>query len=65
MTCIEPDKIDEMWPPEIGTLRESERLFVKAFSITSAQIHVKYVKQAAENLRLVLEKLDWQDDADA
>ncbi len=61
-TCFEPDKIDELWPPEIATCRASEELYVKAFSIESGAIDVRYVKQAAENLRLVMDKLCWQEE---
>ena len=63
MNCMEPDKIDELWPPEIATCRASEELYVKAFSIESAQIDLRYVRQAAENLQMVMEKLYWQADA--
>ncbi len=61
MTCLEPDKIDELWPPEVATLMASEDLYVKAYSVAYPQIDVRYVKQAADNLRLVLEKLSPQD----
>ncbi len=60
MNCLEPDKIDELWPPEIATCRASEDLYVKAFSIEAPQIDLKYVKQAFENLGIVLDKLSWQ-----
>ncbi len=63
MSCIEPDKIDELWPPEIATCRASEDLYVKAFSIEAPQIDLKYVQQAYENLGVVLDKLYWQADA--
>ncbi len=57
MTCLEPDKIDEMWPPEIAALRASEDVYVKAYSITAPEIDLRYVIQAAETLRRVIEKL--------
>ncbi len=58
--CLEPDKIDEMWPPEIAVVRASEELYVKAFSIEAPQIDLRYVVQAAETLRLVVEQLRWK-----
>ncbi len=63
MNCIEPDKVDELWPPEIATCRASEDLYVKAFSIESPQIDLKYVKRAYENLEVVMDKLYWYADA--
>ncbi len=57
MNCLEPDKVDEMWPPEIAVCRASEELYVKAFSIEAPQIDLRYVVQAAETLRLVVERL--------
>ncbi len=62
--CLEPDKIDELWPPEIATWSASQDLYVKAFSIESSKIDLRYVRRAAETLELVIEKLDWQCDAD-
>ncbi len=62
MNCIEPDKIDELWPPEIATCRASEDLYVKAFSIEAPQIDLEYVKQAYENVGAVLDKLHWLAD---
>ncbi len=59
MNCLEPDKVDELWPPEIATCRASEDLWVKAFSIEAPQIDLKYVKQAYENLSIVMDKLYW------
>ncbi len=60
MNCLEPDRVDEMWPPEIAALRASEELYVKAYSIEAPQIDLRYVAQAAENLRLVMERLRWK-----
>ncbi len=57
MNCFEPDKVDELWPPEIATCRASEDLYVKAFSIEAPQIDMRYVKQAHENLTIVMDKL--------
>ncbi len=59
--CFEPDKLDELWPPEIAAYRASEDLFLKAFSIESAQIDLKYVRQAIENLKIIIDKLDNAD----
>ncbi len=57
MNCVEPDKIDEMWPPEVAVWRASEDLYVKAYSIGASQIDPRYVVHARETLRLVLERL--------
>jgi hypothetical protein len=62
MTCLEPDKVDELWPPEIATCRASEDLYVKAFSIEAPQIDLRYVKQALENLEIIMDKLYWNAD---
>ncbi len=62
MSCIEPDKIDELWPPEIAACRASEDLYVKAFSIEAPQIDIEYVKRAHENLGAVIDKLLWHAD---
>ncbi len=59
MSCFEPDKVDELWPPEIAACRASEDLFVKAFSIEAPQIDLKYVEQAYGNLVMVMDKLCW------
>ncbi len=58
--CLEPDKMDEMWPPEIAVCRASEELYAKAYSIEAPQIDLRYVMQAAETLRLVVERLRWK-----
>lgn len=65
MSCLEPDKIDELWPPEIAAYYASEELFVKAFSIEAPQIDLKYVRGAIDNLLVVQEKIGWLSDADA
>ncbi len=62
MTCLEPDKVDELWPPEIAVCRASEDLYAKAYSIAYPQIDIRYVKQAANNLKLVIEKLSWLEE---
>ncbi len=62
MNCLEPDKIDELWPPEIATCRASEDLYVKAFSIEAPQIDLRYVEQAFKNIGVVLDKLHWLAD---
>ena len=62
MSCLEPDKVDELWPPEIAACRASVELYVKAFTIEAPQIDLRYVKQAYENLSLVMDKLYWHAD---
>ena len=57
MSCIEPDKIDELCPPEVATWRASEDLYVKAFSLEATQIDMRYLKRAAENIGFVMDKL--------
>ncbi len=57
MSCLEPDKVDEMWPPEIAVVRASEDLYAKAYSIEAPQIDLRYVVQAATTLGLVIERL--------
>ncbi len=57
MSCLEPDRVDEMWPPEIAALRASEELYVKAYSIEAPQIDLRYVIQAVTTLGLVIERL--------
>jgi hypothetical protein len=63
VSCLEPDKIDELWPPEVATCHASEELYVKAFSIEAAQIDMKYVRRAHENLSIVMDKLYWHASA--
>ena len=62
MSCLEPDKIDELWPPEIAACRASADLYVKAFSIEAPKIDLQYVRQAYENLEIVMDKLYWHAD---
>ena len=57
MSCLEPDRMDEVWPPEIAVVRASEELYAKAYSIEAPQIDLRYVEQAAVTLGLVLERL--------
>ncbi len=63
MNCLEPDKIDEPWPPEVAADRASEEVYVKAYSIEAAQINLRYVKHAYDTLGIVLDRLYWQTDA--
>ena len=63
-TCLEPDKIDECWPPEVAACHATEDLYVKAYSIEASQIDIRYVVRAAHNLKLVLERLAVKEQMD-